>query len=82
MTAMGGIHPKFESIQDLWMNDEVIFTVDSDHGQFLLSKDNWDFALIMAEDNQSCILSIDKILSSNSIFKKEEVDFNDYKLEK
>ncbi len=80
--ALGSINPNFESFEDIWMNDEVIFTVDSDQGQILLSKDIWDLVFVMAEDNQSCILFIDKILSNNSIFKKEEVDFNDYKLKK
>lgn len=80
MTALGSINPKLDSAEDLWMNDEVLFTVLSDQGRFLLSKDIWGSAFIMAEDNQSCILSIDKILCSCSIFKKEQVDY--YKVKK
>ena len=67
-------------VQDLWMNDEVILEINSENGQFNLSKDTWGFAFLMAENNQNCILKIDSILMGLEIFEKIEVDFNNYKL--
>jgi len=61
------------SVQDLWMNDEVLLQISSDEGVFSLSKDGWDIAFIMAENNQHCIKIIDKILNNSSLFQKEEL---------
>jgi hypothetical protein len=47
--TMESINPKIESLDDLWMNDEVLLHVDSIKGKFLISKDIWGFAFIMAE---------------------------------
>ncbi len=68
------INPKVDTIEDLWMNDEVLLNVSSDKGSFLLSKDIWDFAFIMADENQSAIKTIDSILNDSNLFDKEEVD--------
>ncbi len=73
------VHPKVDSVEDLWMNDEILLHVNSDKGSFLFSKDVWDMAFIMADENQQCILSINEILNNSSLFKKEEVDFEEYK---
>ena len=70
-----------QSIQDLWMNDEGIFMIDSKRGPFTLSIDTWGLAFIMAQDNQDLILKIDAILSVHPNFLKEMVDFEDYKRE-
>ena len=53
--------------------------ISSDKGDFLFSKDVWDFAFILADNNQSCIKLIDEMLNNSSLFKKEEVDFEKYK---
>lgn len=79
LTALKDINPTIDSIEDLWMNDEVLLYVSSDIGFFMLTKDIWGFAFIMSEDNQSCIEAIDKMLFNNSIFQKEEVDYGNYK---
>ncbi len=78
LTTLKDLNPKVDSFEDLWMNDEVLLNVSSDKGAFLLSKDVWDFAFIMAENNQSCIILIDEILNNTGLFKKEDVDFENY----
>jgi len=80
--TLESIDPKIESLDDLWMNDEVLLHVDSIQGRFLLSKDVWGFAFIMAEKNQSCIKFINDILVKSSLFEKVEVDFENYKISK
>jgi hypothetical protein len=77
-TALKDVRPVVESVEDLWMNDEVLLSISSTQGAFVLSKDNWGFAFLMAEKNQSCLKLIDGMLNSNSLFEKEEVDFKNY----
>lgn len=71
-TALKEINPKADTIEDLWMNDEVLIHVSSDKGYFTLSKDIWDFAFIMAESNQPCIKLIDEMLNNSHLFEKEQ----------
>ena len=78
LTTLKDISPVIESIQDLWMNDEVLLVMSSTQGGFVLSKDIWGFAFITAEENQACLKLIDHILNNSSLFEKEEVDFKDY----
>jgi hypothetical protein len=66
------------NITDLWVNDEVIFNLDSDHGQFELSKDIWDFVFIMATKNQVIISIISNLLNQSGRFIQEKANFNDY----
>ncbi len=77
--AMASINPKIDEINDLWMNDEILMEVSSDIGLFSISKDIWDFAFIMADNNQECIIKIDLLLDTNEHFQKVEVDFEKYK---
>lgn len=73
------INPKIGEISDLWMNDEYILEVQSDIGNFLLSKDIWDLVFIMSENNQECLNRINSILLKDNRFEKVEVNFDDYK---
>ena len=73
------LNPKIIGQEDLWMNDEVLFTVNSKLGQVTLSKDNYDLAFIMANDNQSCIEKIATLLYKDNRFEKIEVDNGNYK---
>lgn len=73
-TALKDINPKANTIEDFWMNDEVLLHVSSDKGPFTLSKDIWGFVFIVAENNQPCIKFIDEILNANNLFQKEEVN--------
>ena len=72
------INPKIEGKTDLWINDEIIFKVYSDFGNFLLSKDIWNLAFIISK-NQECIHKINSILLNDIRFEKVEVNFGDYK---
>lgn len=72
------INPKIDGIIDQWMNDEIIIEVYSDCGNFLLSKDIWNLAFIMS-NNQECIYKINSILSKDVRFEKVEVNFDNYK---
>lgn len=72
------INPKVDRINDLWMNDEYILDVNSDIGSFSISKDIWDLAFIMTE-NQECLNQINLLLLKDQNFQKIEVNFDDYK---
>lgn len=78
-TTLKDLNPTADKVEDLWMNDEVLLQVSSYKGAFTLSKDIWDFAFIMADNNQHCINLIDEILCKSSLFEKEEVDFENYR---
>ncbi|MDR7208655.1 hypothetical protein [Flavobacterium piscis] len=71
------INPKVDKINDLC--DEIFIEVSSDLGFFSISKDIWDLAFIMADDNQECINRINLLLSENKNYQKVDVNFEDYK---
>lgn len=79
LSSIEEINPQLIDALDLWMNDEVLITYDSEIGKFTLSKDIWGFAFIMAEDNQNSIIEINSILEKSALFEKVEVDFEKYK---
>lgn len=72
------INAKVDRINDLWMNDEYILDIKSDIGSFSISKDIWDLAFIMTE-NQECLNQINLLLLKDQNFQKIEVNFDDYK---
>lgn len=76
--TLTSIEPKIIGKGDLWVNDELLFELNTLHGKALLTLDTWDFAFIMAENNQELILKIDAILSKNENYLKEIVDFEKY----
>ena len=76
--AIKEIKPKLAGRDDLWMNDEILYTINSELGQFTLSKDNWDLAFLMADENQSCVIQIHNFLLNDNRFEKIEEDFNDF----
>lgn len=79
MEAIKEINPKMIDILDLWMNDEVLMTIDSEVGKFTVSKDIWGFAFIMADNNQEGLQRINSILEKTEKFEKVDVDFENYK---
>jgi hypothetical protein len=79
LNAIAELEPVMTDIVDLWMNDEVIMTFDSEVGKFTLSKDIWGFAFVMAENNQQGLHQINSILERSDLFEKIEVDFEKYK---
>jgi len=79
LSAIQEIKPKMIDILDLWMNDEVLMTYDSEVGKFTISKDIWGFAFIIADANQEGLVKINSILEKAELFEKVEVDFKNYK---
>jgi hypothetical protein len=79
LNAIAEIEPEMTDILDLWMNNEVLMTFDSDAGLFTLSKDVWGFAFVMAENNQEGLHRINSILECSELFEKIEVNFENYK---
>ncbi|MEO8535767.1 MAG: hypothetical protein ABI441_18570 [Flavobacterium sp.] len=77
--AINEINPIMIDILDLWMNDEVLMTIDSDVGKFTVSKDIWGFAFIMADNNQEGLHRINSILEQAELFEKIYVNFENYK---
>ena len=79
LNAIAEINPKLIDLKDLWMNDEIILEMQSDIGDFTLSKDIWDIAFIMTKDNQQGLNIINSILLEDERFEKVEVNFDDYR---
>ena len=79
LDSISEINPKVDKMNDLWMNDEIEIEVSSDIGLFYVSKDIWDLAFIMSDNNQECINKINLILLKDKNFHKTEVNFEDYK---
>jgi len=79
LDSISEINPKVDKMNDLWMNDEIEIEVSSDIGSFFISKDIWDLAFIMSDNNQECINKINLILLKDKNFHKAEVNFEDYK---
>ena len=74
LDALKELNPEVKSLNDLWVNDELIYTIDSNLGSFTFSIDTWGFAFIIADDNQLCITRIAELLLSDNRFHKIEVD--------
>lgn len=79
LDSIKSIKPEVVDLNDLWMNDEVLYSIVSNLGEFSLSKDIWDSAFIMADENQTYIAKINKLLILENRFEKIEVDFENYK---
>jgi hypothetical protein len=79
LDSISEINPKVDKMNDLWINDEIEIKVSSDIGSFFISKDIWDLAFIMSDNNQECINKINLILLQDKNFHKAEVNFEDYK---
>lgn len=80
LDAIKILKPKVVDLEDLWMNDEILINVNSEIGEFILSKDTWGFVFLMSENNQECLFRINSILEIAENFEKVEIDFEDYKL--
>ena len=66
-------------VENLWMNDEMLYFFKTAQGNFRLSKDIWHNAFITCEQNQALILAIEQLLQKDEKFEKVEVDFEKYK---
>lgn len=70
LDAIKSFNPKLESTSDLWMNDEVQFVVNSDLGNFSVSKDSWGFAFVWSDDHQHGVKEISDLLARDNRFEK------------
>ncbi|MES2238982.1 MAG: hypothetical protein V4497_01855 [Bacteroidota bacterium] len=80
LNVISQLNPKIIETNDLWMNDEIQINIESEMGEFIVSKDIWGFVFLMAENNQECLSKINSILEIAKNFEKVEVNFEDYKL--
>ena len=77
--AIADLSLKIIDVHDLWMNDEIIIALDSVEGEFEISRDVWDYAFILAKDNQKIIPRIADLLTKSKHFTEVLVDFADYR---
>lgn len=68
--ALSSAHPSIRNIGELWTNNEIVMNVDSDLGNFILSKDIYNLSCIMARRNAGCIEKIDQLLAANPMFER------------
>lgn len=69
-SALRSVHPMIRNIGELWTNDEMVVNVDSDLGDFTVSKDISELSFIMSRRNAACIEKIDQLLAANPMFKR------------
>ncbi len=79
MDTIRSLQPKLVKQQDLWMNDEILLEMDTDLGAFVISKDIWDLAFIMAGPNEPLLRRINALLEQDERFEKVEVDFERFR---
>jgi len=64
--------------EDLWMNDEVLYHMVGECGEFQLSSDNWGSIFILANENQKAIGYLSNLLINSGAFIEEVVDAENY----
>ncbi|MCG3168098.1 MAG: hypothetical protein POELPBGB_03898 [Bacteroidia bacterium] len=69
LEALKDINPKVIRNENILMNDDILYTIESSLGQFTLSKDNYDVAFIISDNNQTCIEEINNLLSKDNRFE-------------
>lgn len=62
---------KFEAVEDLWMNDELLFKFKSTNGALELSRDNWDFIFILGEKKSSRYFKAGCLTGSEPTVRKD-----------
>ncbi|RXK85872.1 hypothetical protein [Filimonas effusa] len=67
--ALSSIHPTVKGVKELWLNDEVVFSVNSDLGNFMLSKNIDEHSCIMADGDSVCIEKIEQLLAQHPQFE-------------
>ena len=71
--AINQINPNIVKKEDLWMNDEILYTVNSNIGDFELSKNTiLDLVFITSKENKLIINKIDELLIKDDRFEKLE----------
>ena len=65
--------------EELLLDDQLIHFIGQ-NGEVTLNIDNWENIFILCGKNQKDILLIDKALDNSSLFKKQQVNFENYTL--
>lgn len=76
--SLAAINAQLVEKIDLWQNDELIFKMNSDCGQFEISSNNYGSMFIHAPDNQIAIQTIGQALSKSPLFTEVVVDHAQY----
>jgi hypothetical protein len=78
LNGLQSIRANILGVEDLWLNDEVLLSCNSNFGNFIISADVWGMVFIMAPENQFVIQKIDEALQSIPGFRKLLVDPEEY----
>ncbi|MEI6882567.1 MAG: hypothetical protein WCK82_14705 [Bacteroidota bacterium] len=70
LDAIKEIRPIISKSTDVWMNDEFLYEIKTEVGQFTLLSSAYDFAFIHNKKNQDCVFKIDNLLSIDNRFEK------------
>lgn len=70
--SLSSIGAKLEKKEDFWMNDEMLYHMNSEIGRFQISVDVWDCIFILASNNQTAIHKIESVLTESGKFSKQE----------
>lgn len=70
LTTCAPIKFQLAEATDLWMNDEVLLEIQSNFGNFTLSKDIWSFVFLLARDNQAGLQKLDTFLKDTPLFER------------
>lgn len=68
--------------EDMWMVEETWYHIKSKTVKFTIADALYGYVFIFPTDKNEYIFDIDNILKNNPLFEKEDVDFDDYKLNK
>lgn len=81
LNALAPINATISETLDLWMNDEMVYSLKTDVGKLELSHGAYDFVFIMAWTNQKGILRVNELLEAHPDFTRDPVDFRKYELD-
>ncbi len=76
--ALAEINAELVEKLDLWQNDEIIYRMKSNCGDFDISSNSYGSIFILSPDNQTAIKKIGLVLASSPSFKEVEVDHAPY----
>ena len=72
--ALAEINAELVEKLDLWQNDEIIYRMKSNCGDFDISSDSYGNFFILSPGNQAAIKKMGLVLASSPFFKELVVD--------
>ena len=76
--ALAKVNAELVEKLDLWQNDEIIYRMKSDCGEFDISSNNYGSIFVLAPHNQAAITTIGLALASSPSFEEVVVDHAQY----